>query len=503
MTEATPTASLTRVNSVASSTATHIPPPPHHAVPRLGLTQVVSNGHGESAIPEDKALEAVENLDDNWQDDPANPRNWAPGRKWLAAIIVSWYTFVSPLTSSAISSGLPELAMRYGITNPTVEALCMSIYLLSMAIGPLFIGPISEMYGRTYVYHITAVISLALNLACAYAPTAGSLIALRFLSGFAGSAPVAIGPGSIGDIFSERERSSAMAAYSLGPLMGPIIGPICCGFITEQVGVKYVFTFIACLNGSTLVLGVPFLRETFAPVVRVRRAKATGEIERWTEAHPLFAHAYMDKGRVLWASLSRPTVLLTRSAICGLLCLYMAFMYGIYFLMFATFADFFHSTYGFSTGIGGLAYIGLGVGFLISALFGAKFGDAAYHHLSKKHNNGKGKPEYRVPVLIVGSFFVPIGIFWYGWSAQARIHWIMPIIGSGIFGFGILPIQLYLVDTFTYAASAVSAATFLRSMLGFAFPLFGKQMFKAMGMGGANSLLGGSSRLHHFIYRAD
>ena len=55
--------------------------------------------------------------------------------------------------------------------------------------------------------------------------------------------------------------------------MGPIIGPICCGFITEQVGVKYVFIFIACLNGSTLVLGVPFLRETFAPVVRVRRAK--------------------------------------------------------------------------------------------------------------------------------------------------------------------------------------------------------------------------------------
>ena len=52
--------------------------------------------------------------------------------------------------------------------------------------------------------------------------------------------------------------------------------------------------------------------------------QATGEIERWTEAHPLFAHAYMDKGRVLWASLSRPTVLLTRSAICGLLCLYMA-----------------------------------------------------------------------------------------------------------------------------------------------------------------------------------
>lgn len=440
-------------------------------------------------------LEAAENVNEGWQDDPANPRNWNASRKWLVVIIVSWYTFVSPLTSSAISSGLPELAERYGITNPTVEALTMSIYLLSMAIGPLLLGPISEMYGRTWVYHITALVSLAFNLACAYAPTAGSLIALRFLSGFAGSASVAIGPGSVGDVFSEHERSSAMAAYSLGPLMGPIIGPICSGFITESVGVKYVFIFIACLNGSTLLLGVPFLRETFAPVIRVRRAKKSGAIERWTEAHPLFAQAYMDKRRVLWTSLSRPTILLTTSLICFLLCFYMAFMYGIYFLMFATFADFFHTTYGFATGVGGLAYVGMGVGFLISALFGAKFGDAAYHHLSKKRNNGKGKPEYRVPVLIVGSFFVPIGIFWYGWSAEARIHWIMPIIGSGIFGFGqmtaFLPIQLYLVDTFTYAASAVSAATFLRSMLGFAFPLFGKQMYAAMGMGGANSLLGG------------
>ncbi|KAG1772836.1 hypothetical protein EV702DRAFT_1201297 [Suillus placidus] len=73
----------------------------------------------------------------------------------------------------------------------------------------------------------------------------------------------------------------------------------------------------------------------------------------------------------------------------------------------------------------------------------------------------------------------------------------MPIIGTVIFGFGImtasLAIQLYLVDTFTYAASAVAAAsvTTLRSLLWFAFPLFGQQMFAALGYGGGNSLLAG------------
>ena len=89
----------------------------------------------------------------------------------------------------------------------------------------------------------------------------------------------------------------------------------------------------------------------------------------------------------------------------------------------------------------------------------------------------------------------------------------MPIIGTAIFGFGMmttlyvlpssspsspltkllysLPIQLYLVDTFTYAASALAAASVFRSTLGFAFPLFGEQMYAALGYGGGNSLLAG------------
>ncbi|KAG1892586.1 hypothetical protein F4604DRAFT_1565197 [Suillus subluteus] len=71
----------------------------------------------------------------------------------------------------------------------------------------------------------------------------------------------------------------------------------------------------------------------------------------------------------------------------------------------------------------------------------------------------------------------------------------MPIIGTGIFGFGLmtsfLPIQLYLVDTFTYAASATAAASMFRSLLGFAFPLFGEQMSTSLGYGGGNSLLAG------------
>jgi MFS family permease len=46
---------------------------------------------------------------------------------------------------------LPDLAIKYGITDPTITALTLSIFLLSFAIGPLFVAPLSEVYGRVWV----------------------------------------------------------------------------------------------------------------------------------------------------------------------------------------------------------------------------------------------------------------------------------------------------------------------------------------------------------------
>lgn len=111
-------------------------------------------GHGESALPEDKEAEAIENLEEDWECDPENARNWPAAKKWTAVAIVrthpyfmfsftnsgecpqvSAYTFVSPLASSMMAPGMPEIAMKYGLTNSTMIALTLCIFLLSFAIG--------------------------------------------------------------------------------------------------------------------------------------------------------------------------------------------------------------------------------------------------------------------------------------------------------------------------------------------------------------------------------
>ncbi|KAJ6588928.1 major facilitator superfamily domain-containing protein, partial [Mycena capillaripes] len=452
-------------------------------------------------LPENKR-EGLQNLKDSWDVDPRNPRNWSFRQKWTAVAVVSMYSLVAPLSSSMMAPGLPGIAEKYSIESVTILSMSLSIFLLTFALGPLILAPLSEMYGRTWILHIGNLFTVAFNIGCAFAPNTGSLLGFRLLTGLASSAPVACGGGSIRmcDLFSERDRASAMAIYTLGPLIGPVIGPIGGGFIAQTVGVKYIFITIAG-------------KETYAPVIRHRIAARSGDSEKVDGLDADLLQARGDKLYFLWINLIRPVTILFRSLICFILSLYMSFMYGIYYLLFATFAssycsldirnshemilDFFKETYGFGQGIGGLAYIGLGIGFFLSTLFGARFADRVYKYLATK-NGGKGTPEMRIPALIFGSLFVPVGLFWYGWSAQAKLHWVMPIIGSGIFGFGewrsphsSLPITLYLVDTFTYAASALAAATVFRSLLGFVFPLFGQQMFDALGFGGGTSLLGG------------
>ncbi|KAI0321850.1 multidrug resistance protein 4 [Amylostereum chailletii] len=484
----------TATSSVTSRTIEDTSPaaPTHD---EKSLKKIPTNGEGPSAIPADVKEEAYENAEEDWAHDPLNPRNWSFRKKWVAVSILSLYTFVTPLGSSMMAPALPFIALEFGITDETVVALTLSIFLVSFALAPLIYAPLSEMYGRRWLLHISNVLFLAFNFGCAYSTSTGALIGFRFLSGWAGAAPIAIGGGVIGDLFSEHDRAGAMAIYSLGPLIGPAVGPVMGGFIAETVGWKYVFVLISSLAGVAGIIGVPFLRETYSPVIRLHLAKKM-DPEEAMRRHPHLelAHGKGSTMHLLWINISRPFVLLTRSLICFVLSLYMALLYGIYYLMFATFPDLFSSVYGFSAGVSGLAYLGLGFGFLLATVLGGHFGNVVYHTLSEK-NGGKGKPEMRLPALIFGSLFVPVGLFWYGWSAQAAVHWIMPIIGTGIFGFGMmacyLPIQLYLVDSFTYAASALSAAAVFRSLLGFAFPLFASQMYEAMGLGGGNSFLAG------------
>lgn len=114
-------------------------------------------------------------------------------RKWAATLIVSAFTFVSPVSSSMISPALNNISADLGIKNEVEAQLTLTLFILAYAIGPLFLGPLSEIYGRVIVLQLSNLFYLAWNLGCGFAQTSGQLMAFRFFSGLGGSAPGAIG----------------------------------------------------------------------------------------------------------------------------------------------------------------------------------------------------------------------------------------------------------------------------------------------------------------------
>jgi multidrug resistance protein len=117
----------------------------------------------------------------------------------------------------------------------------VSVYILGFAFGPLIVAPLSEYSGRTIVYNTCNVLFLIFNIASAVAPNLASLVVFRFLCGVAGVTPTTIGSGTIADFMPAETRGKAMALWSLGPLFGPVIGPIAGGYLVEATSWRWVF----------------------------------------------------------------------------------------------------------------------------------------------------------------------------------------------------------------------------------------------------------------------
>ncbi|RDH30347.1 FAD binding domain-domain-containing protein [Aspergillus welwitschiae] len=451
-----------------------------------------------AVVRPDGYVGTVAALDDvtwNGPDDPENPKNWPMKKKWAAVVTVSCFTFISPVSSSMVAPALSSISADFNITDEVISQLTLSVFILAYAVGPLFLGPLSEIYGRVIVLQLANLLYLVFNIGCGVSQTKVQMIVCRFFAGLGGSAPLAIGGGVLSDCFKPEQRGKSVAIYSLAPLLGPAVGPIAGGFIAENTTWRWVFYATSIADGLIQVAGLFFLQETYAPIILKKRAQKLRKETNDTNYQTEFERQNKTFGQVMRAALIRPFRLLSTQPIVQALAAYMAYIYGTMYLVLSTFPSLWTSPeyYNESTGIGGLNYISLGLGFWLGSQICAPLNDRIYRRLKGK-NNGMGKPEFRVPLLFVGAFLIPSGLFIYGWTAQTHCHWIAPNIGACMYGMGNIIsfqcLQTYIVDSYTrFAASALAAVACMRSLAGFGFPLFAPYMYQALDYGWGNSLL--------------
>lgn len=193
-------------------------------------------------------------------------------------------------------------------------------------------------------------------------------------------------------------------------------------------------------------------------------------------------------------SLIRPLRMLFMQPIVTVCAVYIATIYGLMYILFTTFTFVYEGQYRFSSVGVGLSFIASGVGMMIGLGLVAMFSDRIYQ---REAAQGRARPESRLhwSMVLPASLLVPAGLFIYGWTADKKVHWIAPMMGSAVMSVGMITItmgiQTYLVDSFSTNAASVSAAnTVLRSVLGALLPLAGLDLYDALGLGWGNSLLG-------------
>jgi MFS family permease len=124
--------------------------------------------------------------------DQSNPRNWSIARRWAAAVAVSLFSFIAPMSSSMIAPALPQISSDLHMPGDFMSQLSLSVFVLAFAVGPLFLGPLSEIYGRVIVLQASNLFYLVFNTACGLCQSQTQLIVFRFLAGVGGSAPLAV-----------------------------------------------------------------------------------------------------------------------------------------------------------------------------------------------------------------------------------------------------------------------------------------------------------------------
>ncbi|PQE22401.1 major facilitator superfamily transporter protein [Rutstroemia sp. NJR-2017a BVV2] len=426
-------------------------------------------------------------------DDPDDPRNWPTWYRGCIIGAVSLATWTVVLYSSSYTSSMPGMMEEFNVTSEPVATLGVTTYLLGLAVGSLILAPLSEIWGRRPVYIGSLAFFCLMVLPCALSTSLGEVLGVRFIGALAGAAMISNSPGSVSDITTEQYRALAFSIWSIGPMNGPVTGPLIGGFAAEYLGWRWTNWIVMMLAGAAF-FACAFIKETYAPVILKQKAakmrKETGDERYWCK--------YDEKKsflQILKINLSRPFVLSFTEPILWFWNTYIAIIYGILYLCFVAYPIIYTDLRGWSLGQTGLAFLGIGLGTMLSIVT-----EPLIRRMINSHKidpeTGKVPPEASTSIICIAAFLCPIGQLWFSWTCvPITIHWIWPILAGVPFGAGNTLVFIYASNYLAgsygiYSASALAGNSVVRSIVGGTLPLAGPAMYGALTPQWAGTLLG-------------
>ncbi|KAN0130193.1 Major facilitator superfamily domain containing protein [Lactarius tabidus] len=504
-------------------------------------------------VDDKSAQTASEKLDIEHVRVDDDPRKWSNLRKTGILSVIVCATMVSALGVNILNPAIKQVENDLRATSGEIS-LTLSIFTVGQGIVPPLWTALSEIKGRKLVYVLSLAIALVGCIVAAVAKSIGVLIGMRAIQAVGTSSVMAIGAATLADIFEPFERGTKLGIYYAAPLIGPSLGPILGGLLTQAFGWRALFWSLAADIVANLVFFVFFFHETFRKersltyqrVLASRRCAASKQSSVVTESDP--AHKLDNKSNgeakvtpgeapgtpsgtaVTVASPKAeteislsfkdvnpfPPLLLVLNRRNNIATLFLALGLFCAFTTTLTYtsARLLGNQYNYDALKIGLVLVSYGAGCMLGSILGGRWSDQTLRRLTDA-NDGHCLPEARSYRSYVASnpksqltyqmrlestkpamVFLPLSVIAYAWLAQEHIH--VASLCTALFFIGFFTTWIY-SSTVAYivdanpgrSSAAVATNSCFRGVAAFVFTEIAVPLQDSLGDGGVYTLLAG------------
>ncbi|CEQ38914.1 SPOSA6832_00372 [Sporobolomyces salmonicolor] len=492
-----------------------------------------------------------------------NPQNWSYARRWVLTFMIAHIALLVGAAGSINSAAVDYAAADLHVTVE-VALLDTALFLVGFGVAAPLMGPLSELGGRNPVYLVSILIFTLFEIGTACSTNIQTRVILRsvchfcfplrtrtdalrysFFAGCAGASPLTNAGGSLAGTRS-RTRPWWLDRAEIRLQVVRLGQRDLVGWPSSSL-LRCEKTDSGLLDRGALVFFLTFffMPETFAPTILKLKAagpsggqgraavayarlsselrKKTGDPRYTTALERLRQRVPFRKHFV--EALQRPFAMLFLEPIVALFAFYMSVIYivcfnfPLAFLTISTDVDYLRqilfgdlvaysyifAPYNLSPGLVGVCFIPIAVGLVICGAF-IPFMTREYRKTTRRveAEGGEVQPEERLKVAMIGSWLVPISLFWSAWTCYRSVSIWSVLVSQAVFGVGILTCFIssyqYIIDAYlSTAASGLSALTFVRYPISGGSVLFTGPMFSRLGSHWALTLLAFISLAASFI----
>jgi DHA1 family multidrug resistance protein-like MFS transporter len=422
-------------------------------------------------------------------DDLESPRNWSVTKKVTFVCVTSGMLQAVCFGSSVIAPAQKIIAAEFDVSL-TIAQLTVALWILGCFAGPLFSGPLSEMYGHLVPLAVGVSGMAILQIPIAITSNIQTVLICRFLSGAFGSGAFAIVPGMYFELYEPTPRGVALAVATISFNLGAVVGAIAGAYITYEIHWRWTAWITLIFIGFFLIVSIFTIQDSSGRSILRSKAKRLRFETGNGALHSRSEDSHTDFRDITFKYFTKPLRMFRTEPILVVMTLYLTLVYGTLYLSYEAFPIVYQRR-GWSPIASSLPFLAVTLGIITAFIVCSVFFLTWY----KKHaitDQGSPNPELRLPPMIVGAAMLPLALLWFGWSEN--VHWVSQILANYFISLSLVLIFscgiVYLVDLYqVHATSAISIHIVVRSLVAASFPLWSTPMFSRLGVSWSLTLL--------------